>query len=296
MTAPAAQDTADRVMAGIALTSLAYFLFSVHDAAVKLLVTSFAVWQVMLFRSVTILAGCVAAGGTGILKEAANSPIVGKMFLRSFLILTAWLCYYTAARDLPLAELTTIYFAAPVIITVLSIPLLGEKVTAPRWIAVLTGFAGVFVACDPVGIGLSRPVLLVLAAACLWSLSIVLLRMIAMREKTLVQLVLNNAFFLVIAGIGTALTWNTPTMGELALLFAAGVLGGFGQFTLFEGMKRAPVSIIAPFEYTALIWAFLLGWAIWRDVPRTEVFWGAALIVGAGVIIVLTERRARLPG
>lgn len=293
MTSPASQDTADRVMAGIALTSLAYLLFSVHDAVIKLLVASFAVWQVMFFRSVTILIGCVAAGGPGILKEAARSPIVGRMFLRSFLILTAWLCYYTAARDLPLAELTTIYFAAPVIITVMSIPLLGETVTTARWIAVLTGFVGVFVACDPVGIGLSLPVLLVLAAAFLWSLSIVLLRMIAMREKTLVQLVLNNAFFLAVAGIGMALTWTTPTMPDLALLVGAGVLGGFGQFTLFEGMKRAPVSIIAPFEYTSLIWAFLLGWAIWQDVPRPEVFWGAALIVGAGVIIVLTERRAR---
>lgn len=285
------QDTGDRVMAGIVLTSLAYFLFAVHDAVIKLLVVSFAVWQVMFFRSVTILAGCVAAGGPRILAEAAASPILGKMFLRSFLILSAWLCYYTAARDLQLAELTTIYFAAPVIITVMSIPLLGEVVPAGRWVAVLTGFVGVFVACNPVGIGLSLPVLLVLAAAFLWSLSIVLLRMIAMREKTLVQLVLNNGFFLVVAGAGMAFTWVTPGPLELALLAGAGVLGGFGQFTLFEGMKRAPVSIIAPFEYTSLVWAFLLGWLIWRDVPRPEVFWGAALIVAAGLIIVLGERR-----
>ena len=289
----ASADTTEKVMAGIMLTSIAYFLFSVHDAAIKLLVTGYAVWQVMFFRSVTILAGCVIAGGRSVLAEAAASPTVRPMFLRSFLIMAAWLCFYTAARDLQLAELTTIYFAAPVIITVMSIPLLGETVPPLRWAAVLTGFAGVFIACDPVGMGISLPVLLVLAAAFMWSLSIVLLRMIALRERTLVQLVLNNAFFMVVAGIGTLFTWVTPSPGEFALLVGAGVLGGFAQFTLFEGMKHAPVSIIAPFEYTSLIWSFLLGWLIWRDVPQPEVFWGAALIMAAGFIIIAGERRRR---
>lgn len=287
------EDATEKVMAGILLTSLAYLLFSVHDAAVKLLVAGYAVWQVMLFRSVTILAGCVAIGGRDVLRQAARSPTVRPMFLRSFLILSAWLCYYTAARDLQLAELTTIYFAAPVIITVMSIPLLGETVPPIRWAAVLIGFAGVFVACNPVGIGLTLPVLLVLAAAFLWSLSIVLLRMIALRERTLVQLVLNNGFFMVAAAIGTWFTWATPSTFDLALLVGAGVLGGFAQFALFEGMKRAPVSIIAPFEYTSLIWSFLLGWAIWRDVPRPEVFWGAALIMAAGLVIIVSERRRK---
>jgi drug/metabolite transporter (DMT)-like permease len=288
-----AQDTTERIMAGILLTSLAYLLFSVHDAAVKLLVTGYAVWQVMLFRAVTILAGCVMIGGRDILRQAAISPTVRPMFVRSFVILSAWLCYYTAAKDLQLAELTTIYFAAPVMITVMSIPMLGEKVPAIRWAAVLVGFVGVFIACDPVGIGLSLPVVLVLAAAFLWSLSIVLLRMVAMREKTLVQLVLNNGFFMVAAAIGTWFTWVTPAPGDLALLIGAGVLGGFAQFSLFEGMKRAPVSIIAPFEYTSLIWSFMLGWLIWRDVPRTEVIWGAMLIMTAGLIIIVSERRRR---
>lgn len=296
MVQPAAQETADRVMAGILLTSLAYFLFSLHDAVVKLLVASFAVWQVMFFRSATILVGCVLADGPRILGQAAASPVAKPMLLRSFIILLAWLSYFTAARDLQLAELITIYFAAPVIVTVLSIPMLGEKVPAARWIAVLTGFAGVFIACNPVGLGLSVPVLLVLAAACLWALSIVLLRMVAKRERTVVQIVLNNAFFLAASAIGAAVTWITPSAWELALMAATGVLGGFSQFALFEGLKRASASIIAPFEYTALVWAFLLGWLIWLDIPRPEVFWGAGLIMGAGLIIILSEQRRGAAG
>jgi drug/metabolite transporter (DMT)-like permease len=212
------------------------------------------------------------------------------MLLRSFLTLIAWLCYYTAAKYLQLAELTTIYFAAPIIVTVLSIFLLGEKVPAFRWAAVLLGFAGVFIACDPTRLGFSVPVLLVLTAAFFWGLAIVLLRKIALQERTLIQLILNNAFFLVIAGLPLLHLWRTPDLIALALLIGVGALGGSAQFFLFEGMKRAAASIIAPFEYTSLVWAFALGFIIWNDVPRTEVFVGAALIVSAGLIVVASER------
>ena len=286
-------DTRDRVYAGILFTSLSYFLFTVHDAAVKLLVVSIPVWQVLFFRSLTILAGCLAVGGRQVFAEAVASPIVRPMFLRSFLILSAWLCYYTAARDLQLAELTTIYYAAPIIITVMSVFILKETVPLARWGAVALGFVGVFVACDPAELGVSLPVLLVLAAALLWGLSIVLLRKIAMQEKTIVQMILNNSFFLVTAGLPLIYLWQTPSLGQVALLFGAGSLAGFAQFALFEGMKRAPASVIAPFEYTALVWSFLLGYLIWGDVPRSGVSVGASMIVGAGLIIIASEHFRR---
>lgn len=288
-------DTRERVYAGIVLTSLAYFLFSVQDASIKLLVAGITVWQILFFRSATILAGCAVIGGRRLFEESVRSPIVRPMLLRSFLILAAWLCYYTAAKDLQLAELTTIYFAAPVIVTVLSIFILGEDVPLARWIAVLVGFAGVFVACDPARLGLSLPVALVLIAAFLWALSIVLLRKIALQEKTLIQLVLNNGFFLVIAGIPLLFLWQTPAAGEWLLLIGVGALGGLAQFALFEGMKRAPVSIIAPFEYTSLVWSFLLGYLIWGDIARREVFIGATLIFSAGLIIIATEHFRKRP-
>jgi drug/metabolite transporter (DMT)-like permease len=288
-------DTRERVYAGIVLTSLAYFLFSLQDASIKLLVTAITVWQILFFRSATVLAACAVIGGRKLFEESLRSPIVRPMLLRSFIILAAWLCYYTAAKDLQLAELTTIYFAAPIIVTVLSIFVLGEDVPLGRWIAVLVGFAGVFVACDPARLGLSLPVALVLAAAFLWALSIVLLRKIAMQERTLIQIVLNNGFFLVIAGIPLLFLWQTPTAGEWLLLVGVGALGGLAQFALFEGMKRAPVSIIAPFEYTSLVWSFLLGYLIWGDIARREVFIGAALIFSAGLIIIATEHFRKRP-
>ena len=124
-------------------------------------------------------------------------------------------------------------------------------------------------------------------------LSIVLLRKLALQERTVVQMVLNNAFFLVTAGLPMLYLWHTPSLPQAALLVLAGCIAGCGQFTLFEGMKRAPASVVAPFEYTALLWAFLLGYLIWGDVPRDEVFVGAAMIVGAGVLIIASEHFRR---
>ena len=288
-------DTRDRVLAGILFTSLAYFLFTVHDAVVKLLVVAIPVWQVLFFRSLTILAGCLVIGGRPLLTEAAYSPIFKPMFLRSFLIMAAWLCFYTAARSLQLAELTTIYYAAPIIVTVLSVLVLKEKVPLARWGAVAIGFLGVFIACDPSNLGLSLPVLLVLAAASMWGLAIVLMRKIAQQDRSIVQMVLSNSFFLVTTGLPLVYLWHTPSLREIALLIGSGVLAGFAQFTLFEGMKRAPASVIAPFEYTSVVWSFLLGYLIWHDLPRNEVFVGAALIVGAGLIIVGSEHFRQRP-
>ena len=285
----------ERVFAGILLTSLSYFLFTVHDAAVKLLVATIPVWQVLFFRSLTILAGCAVFGGPALFHDSLRSPIVRPMFLRSFLILGAWLCYYNAARSLQLAELTTIYYAAPIIVTVLSVIVLKETVPLARWAAVFGGFAGVFIACDPARLGLSVPVVLVLAAAFMWGTSIILLRKIAMQEKTIVQMVLNNGFFLFTAGIPLAWVWQTPSPMQGLLLFGAGMLAGLAQFTLFEGMRRAEASVIAPFEYTALVWAFALGYLIWADVPRLEVFVGASLIMAAGLLVVASEHRRGRP-
>lgn len=283
-------DTRERIFAGILFTGIAYFLFSMQDASIKLLVTGLSVWQILFFRSAAILAGSVAIGGRKLMVESLRSPAFVPMLLRSFLILGAWLCFYNAAKYLQLAELTTIYFAAPVIVTILSIFILGEKVPLVRWIAVLIGFVGVYIACDPAALGISIPVAMVLVAACLWALAIVLMRKIALHEHTMVQIVLNNAFFLVIAGVPLVFLWQTPAWNEWLLLIAVGGIGGIGQYALFEGMKRAPVSVIAPFEYTSLIWAFGFGYAIWGDVPRPEVFFGAALIFLAGLVIIASER------
>jgi drug/metabolite transporter (DMT)-like permease len=283
----------DRVGLGMGLALAAYSLLAVQDATVKWLVDTVPVWQVLFVRSVILIAGCLAFGGRPLLRNLSATRTLPLLGLRGAVTLTAWFCYFTAARTLPLGQLTTLWFTAPVVVTLLSVPFLGETVSRARWIAVGLGFAGTVLAANPTDIALSGPAVLVLVAAILWGFGVILTRRIARQERSLVQMLANNCFFLVVTGAGTALHWHLPTGEEMLLLLQVAALGGIGQFCLFESARHAPASLAAPLEYTALIWAFLLGFLVWGDIPRPAVFAGAALIVAAGLLLVLAERRLK---
>ncbi|MDX3978072.1 DMT family transporter [Shinella sp.] len=282
------------ITSGILLTSFAYFLFSVQDASVKWLVAALPVWQILFVRSVTIFSLCLAWGGRPLLRSARHSPVLMPLFLRNLLLLAAWLSYYTAARDLGLAELTTLYYASPIVMTILSVPILGEKVPGYRWLAVATGFVGVVVACGVAvkGLDLSLPVYLALQAAIFWAIATVLLRKTALQERTTVQMTISSGFFVLYTAVAMPFVWLPVSATDLALMAGTGVVAGIGQFAMFEGMRRAPVSVLAPFEYSSLVWAFGLGYLIWSDVPGSNVFAGAVLIISAGMIIIASERFA----
>ena len=280
------------VSSGILLTSFAYFMFSLQDATVKWLVAALPVWQILFVRSVTIFSLCLVFGGRPLMRSARYSPVLKPLFLRNLLLLAAWLSYYTAARDLGLAELTTLYYASPVVMTFLAVPILGEKVPGYRWVDVVVGFVGVVVACGIAakGLALSLPVYLALQAAVFWAVATVLLRKTALQERTQVQMTISSGFFLLFTALAMPFVWQPVSAMDLVLMAGTGVLAGIGQFAMFEGMRRAPVSVLAPFEYTSLIWAFALGYLIWSDVPGSNVFVGAALIFSAGMIIIARER------
>lgn len=282
------------VGAGILLSSLAYLCFAMHDAMIKLLVESTTVWQILFCRSIAILLGCFILGGRNLARETATSPALRPMMLRSLFLLAAWLCYFNAAKHLPLADITTLYFAAPIAAILLAIPILGEKVPLSSWIAVLTGFAGVVIASNPTGLSTGWPVYLALVAAVCWAIATTLLRTTSQSASSMVQMTMTNVFFLLLTTPMALATWTMPSGGAQILLLAVGFIGGLGQISFFEALRRAPISVIAPLEYTALIWAFILGYAIWRDVPGPNVWTGAVLIAGAGMIILFAARK-RMP-
>lgn len=282
------------VWAGMALMVLAYFLFSFHDASIKWLVTGLSVWQAMAVRSATILAGCLVIGRGDLVRQAARSSAKRQYLLLAVILVSAWQCYYNASRELQLGELTTIYFATPIIAIILAQPILGERASVAAWLAAGLGFAGVIVAMRPGDIGLSVAALLVLVASALWALAQVLMRRLGRgdrAERSLVQMLYTNGGALVASAIALPFVWRWPTAGDWVLLAGLGFLGGAAQFALIEGFRRAPPGALAPFQYTALIWAFALGYLIWGDVPAPDVFLGAAMIVAAGLMVILDERR-----
>ncbi len=281
---------------GILFGLFAYAVFGVHDAAIKWLVATVPVPEVVFIRSVMVFAACLLIGRRKLIERMAATTMKGPLLFRGALTLAAWFSYFTAARSLSLAKLLSLYFAAPLIVTVLASPLLGERVGPGRWAAVLVGFAGVMVVTDPWGVPFALPTFLTLAAAAMWAYGVILMRQIARRETSLLQIIYLNIVFLLGSGTVCLFAWKTPSPVEMALLALVAVLGGLGQFALFEAARRAAAAVLATVEYTSLLWGFLLGWLIWGDVPAAAVFVGAALILCSGLLIVRAERReARLP-
>jgi drug/metabolite transporter (DMT)-like permease len=280
----------DATLLGIGLGVLAYGVFAVHDAAIKLLVETLPVWQVLFFRSATILIACLAIGRQALVRRAIDTPLKRTLAGRALITMIAWVCYYTAARSLGLAQLLTLYFAAPIMVTLLAARILHETVTPARWSAVGLGFVGVMFAADPFGVRASLPTLLVLIAAALWGYAIILMRQIARRESSLLQMLFNNMIFLPITTVACLTSWTDPDLLQFGLLASVGALGGLAQFLVFEMARRTPASVMATVEYTALVWAFLLGWMIWGDIPTPAVWLGAALIALSGLVLVLAER------
>ncbi len=276
---------------GIALAVLAYALFGVHDASIKWLVAEMPVVQVVFLRSVAVFIACLAIGRRGLMERALATPLKAPLLFRGLITLCAWVCYFTAARSLTLAQLLCLYFAAPLITTILATPMLGERVSGGRWAAVLIGFLGVLVATDPWGVPFSLATALVLLAASLWGYGIILMRQIARRESSLLQITYINAVFLVGSGIGSAFSWQALDTGQIVLLLVIALLGGLGQFAMFEAARRAPASVMATVEYSSLLWAFVLGYLIWGNIPSAAVFSGGGLILAAGIVLVVAERR-----
>lgn len=291
---PARPQDGGNVVLGIGLAVCGNAVFSLQDAVVKWLVADYGIPQVLFMRSVVIVAIAAGFAFRSATRGALQSPNKGQLVLRASCMLLAWLCYYTAARELKLADLVTLYYASPLFVTIMSIFLLGEKVHAARWIAVAFGLAGVVVAANPTGRPDLLPAGLVLIAAFLWGLSNILMRKISATESTQTQMLFTSAFFVVACAVVLPWTWITPSPTDLALMLGIGCVAGLGQYLLFEAVRHAPASVVAPCAYLSLAWAFLWGFVIWGDLPDRTVVSGAGLIVlGSAVLLIAEWRRMR---
>ena len=192
-------------------------------------------------------------------------------------------------RGLPLAEAVAVSFTEPLFITALSGPLLGEAVGVRRWAAVIIGFVGALIMVRP-GTEAFRPeALLVLTAAFAYALAMVLTRRLT-RTETDVALV---TYTTLIAGLASlpfaSLVWQAPGSGDLGLFALVGIAGGSAAYLLVIAYRNAPAAVVAPFDYTSLIWASVFGWMLWREAPEPAVWVGAAIVAAAGVYITRRE-------
>lgn len=278
-------------VAGIACAGSAYMMFTMQDAVVKWLVTDYAVVQLLFIRSVVVVTMCLAPRGWRTVRDALASRASRPLLVRAVVMLGAWLCYYTAARTLGLAELVTLYFVAPLIVAALAGPLLGEPVRRSTWLALAMGFAGIVVITRPTSPSGLGATVLTLTAAGLWAYSTVLARRLARCCSTAVQVLVVNALFLIACGATLPWTWRMPGPQSFALMLMVGLLGGGGQVLLAEGLRRTPVAVASCLEFTGLPWSLVLAFLIWGDRPTTAMLGGVALILASGMLAVARASR-----
>ncbi len=275
--------------AGIFLFSLGVFLFAVNDALGKWLVADYSVGQLLLLRTV----GAVFVLVPLLWRNRAGVRIADQWGLH----VTRILCmavdtysFYFATKSLPLADVMTFYLAAPIIITALSVPLLGERVGIFRWSAVTVGFVGVVIALRPSGAAFSTPALIALLGASMFALAVTVTR--KLRDTHWLTLVTWQFAGAGILGAAAASAdWVQPGFGDLALMFLVGIVSIFCFICITKALSIAPTSLLAPFQYASIVWAVILGWMIWGDIPRANILVGSAIIIASGLIVFYRERR-----
>ncbi|WP_158814115.1 DMT family transporter [Methylocapsa sp. S129] len=286
-----AKTEASRTLTGIALATCGWAAFSAQDAIVKWLVVKLPVAEVLFARSVMIVALASFVVRRADLRSMMQRRNLAAVAVRGLLILAAWLAYYSASRSLQLAELVTLYFAAPLFVVAMSNPILGEIVGPWRWMTTLIGFGGVLIAADLSAAPDVWPALLTLFGALCWAGTTILARSLSQAVSTAALMVGSNFLFVVACGFAAPFVFVWPDAFSFGLIVALGLVGSVGQFFLFEGLRRAPASALAPFEYTSLAWAILWGWLVFNDLPPRHVLIGAAIILCSGLFMLLIESR-----
>lgn len=206
--------------------------------------------------------------------------------------LTTLLLSFSALALLPLAETTTIGFAAPLFSVALSALLLGESVGRHRWTAVLLGFAGVLVVMRPEGRDLPALGLLLAGLSALGAgIVTITIRQVGRTEGTQTTVLWFSLISLAATGLFMPVFSQAHDGGTWLLLAGLGMVGGFSQICLTASLRFAPVPAVVPFDYTQLLWAVLLGWLVFADRPAPTTWIGAAIIISSGLYTLYREHR-----
>ncbi len=278
-----------RPMLGIVLMLIAMLAFSLNDVMGKWLVGTYGVAQLLLIRS---FAGGLALAPALYAKGWRTLLLPQRPWLhalRAFCATAEVALFYWSVIYLPLADAVVFYLSGPIFITLFAIVLLGEKVGWRRWLAILVGFAGVTLAANPTGEGIGWPALIALAGTILFALANVLTRVLAGSDEiTLVSWQVGAAFLF---GLMVApFRWVPPSLFDFGALMLLGLVGNAAHMAVNRSLRLAPASVVAPYQYTLIVWAVLLGFLFFGDWPKPHVLLGSAIIIASGLYIFIREQ------
>ena len=268
---------------------------TINDAFAKWLTAHYHPVQIVFLRNLVALplvaVAAIAISGPSVLR----TPHAGLHAARGLLLVAGSICFFMGLKFLPLAEAVSLVFAAPIFITALSVPLLGEKVGWRRWLAVLVGFAGVLIIVRPGAAAFQYASLFVVATALFYALIMLSARRLNPSEGLWTLMFYVVLFPLLFSAFAMPAVWQPVEAAHFAHLVALAIFGTLGLTLISQAFRMAPAPVIAPFDYTALIWATLLGWAVWSELPDSWTYVGAAIIIASGIYIILRETRPNEP-
>ena len=275
----------------IGMMLVSVFLFSTMDVALKMLVAEYGSMQVVFFRCATampLFMIWILASGRSRFKTAYP---LGHL-LRGALGLGMLFAVSECFREMQLSDAYALFFASPLIITLLSGPVLGEPAGAFRIIASLLGFSGVLIVLNPSGdnwIGYGS--IMGIVAVILYAFSSLLLRRLGEKDGA----VTISFWFVTLVGAGAGLlalpAWQPLDYRHWPLLLVLGVTGASGQVLLTAAFRRASAAVVAPFDYFHMLWAVIYGYVFWGYLPGLQTWIGSTILVVSGLFILYRERR-----
>ncbi|QFU16123.1 DMT family transporter [Microvirga thermotolerans] len=291
---PSAPKIRSGAVFGIGLMLLGVFLFAMNDVMGKWLVATYSVGQLLFLRSIAALAVLLP------LMRRQKVPFrippqPGLHLLRVVLSTLEVACFYWAVTYLPLADVMTYYLAGPIYVAAFAVFMLGERLDPPRILAIAVGFVGVLIVLRPSPASLSLPALIALTGSVFYSLLMIATR--KLRDTHDATLVLGQILGALAFGLATIpFSWVTPGPLDLAALFLLGIVSMAGHACVNRSLKLAPASVVAPYQYTLIVWAIVLGYLFFGDVVGFWTLVGAAVICGAGLVLLLLEHQAARRG
>ena len=280
----------------IAYMIAAVAVFSCMDALLKLLSAWYPPLQVAVLRGAAslpfTLLPLVISGRLGELRPR-RWPM---HLLRAVLTVVLLVSFIYAVREVSLANAYAVFLSAPLIVAALSVPLLGERGNARTWVAILAGLAGVIIMLRPTTSGLaSWGALAALVAATAYALSAIAVRVLTRTESTASVVFWTIGLMTLIAALLAAPAWVAIAARHWPWIIALGVVAAVGQHLLTQAFRLAPPSLVAPFEYTALLWGIAIDRVIWHVLPSARVVIGGGVVIVSGLYLIWRERAHSVP-
>ena len=277
---------------GVLLMFVATICFSVMHALIRYMSAELHPFELAFFRNLFGLLVVIPWFMRYGLKPLKTKRL-GLHALRAGINAIAMLMFFYAVSITPLADVAALSFTAPIFATVLAILILGEVVGFRRWCAILFGFCGTLVLLRPGLEVMSDGQLLVVASASFWACALIVIKILGRTESSVTIITYLILLMAPLSAIPAAMVWSTPSFQQLGVMAAMGILGTFGQLLMTQALKEGDTNAVMPLDFLKMIWAVLLGFFVFGEVPGIFTWVGGAMIFASITYIAYREHKVR---